>query len=70
MNCGEGREILRLGVVMTGDAAREIAARITAGATVKVTGTLRPVRGRAWASGVTGVEVLADGIGEAAGEPS
>ncbi len=69
VNCGEGREILRLGVVMAGEGAREIGARIAAGATVKVTGTLRAVRGRAWSS-ASGVEVLATAVGEAVAEPS
>jgi primosomal replication protein N len=70
VNCGEGREILKLGVVMAGEGAREIGARIAAGATVKVTGTLRTVRGRAWSSAAGGVEVLATGISEAGAEPS
>lgn len=70
VNCGEGREILRLGVVMAGEGAREIGGRIAAGATVKVTGTLRAVRGRAWSSAASGVEVLATAVGEAVAEPS
>jgi hypothetical protein len=41
LDCGEGREPLRLGVVMVGEGAREIGGRISAGAAVKVTGTLR-----------------------------
>jgi primosomal replication protein N len=64
VNCGEGREILRLGVVMAGGKAREIGARIAAGATVKVMGTLRAVRGRVWSSAASGVEVLASEISE------
>jgi len=64
VNCGEGREILRLGVVMVGESTREIGARIAAGATVKVTGTLRAVRGRGWSSAASGVEVLATAISE------
>jgi len=65
VNCGEGREILKLGVVMAGGDAREIGARIATGATVKVTGRLRAVRGRAWSSAASGVEVLASEISEA-----
>jgi len=64
VNCGDGREILRLGVVMAGGDAREIGARIAAGVAVKVTGTLRAVRGRAWSSAAGGVEVLAVEISE------
>ena len=70
VDCGEGRELLRLGVVMAGEGAREIGARIGAGAAVKVTGTLRAVRGRSWSSAGSGVEVLANGISEAVAEPS
>jgi primosomal replication protein N len=61
VDCGEGREVLRLGVVMAGAAARELGVRISAGATVKVTGALRAVGRRALASGV---EVLASEISE------
>jgi len=50
VNCGEGREVLRLGVVMAGEDAREIGARIAAGATLRVTGTLRAVGGSRWPS--------------------
>jgi primosomal replication protein N len=64
VNCGEGRETLRLAVMMAGVAARELGARIAAGATVKVTGTLRPVRGRVWSSPAVGVEVQAVEISE------
>lgn len=64
VNCGEGREVLRLGVVMAGRDAREVGARIAAGATVKVTGTLRAVRGRAWSSAAGGVEVLASEVSD------
>ncbi|MGA7762751.1 MAG: hypothetical protein WCA59_13475 [Candidatus Binataceae bacterium] len=64
VNCGEGREILKLGVVMAGGDARELGARIAAGATVKVTGTLRAMRGRAWSSAAVGIEVLATEISE------
>ncbi len=69
VNCGEGREILRLGVVMAGEGAREIGTRIAAGATVRVTGTLHAVRGRAWSLAASGVEVLATAIGETVAEP-
>jgi primosomal replication protein N len=64
VDCGEGREPLRLGVVMAGQGAREIGARIGAGGAVKVTGTLRAVRGRVWSSAAGGVEVLASEIVE------
>ena len=64
VNCGEGREIFRLGVVMAGGDARDIGARIAAGVAVRVTGTLRAVRGRAWSSAASGVEVLAIEISE------
>ncbi len=66
VDCGDGRELLRLGVVMAGQGAREVSARIGAGAAVKVTGTLRAVRGRAWSSATSGVEVLASEIVEVA----
>jgi len=62
VDCGEGRELLRLGVVMAGQGAREVGARIDAGAVVKVTGTLRMARGRVWSSAASGVEVLATEI--------
>jgi primosomal replication protein N len=62
VDCGEGRQPLRLGVVMAGQGAREVGARIGAGAAVKVTGTLRAVRGRVWSSAASGVEVLANEI--------
>jgi primosomal replication protein N len=64
VDCGEGRDPLRLGVVMAGEGAREVGARIGAGAAVKVTGTLRAVRGRVWSSAADGVEVLASEIVE------
>jgi len=64
VNCGDGREILRLGVVMSGGDAREVGARIAAGATVKVTGTLRAARGRVWSSASSVVEVLAAEVSE------
>jgi primosomal replication protein N len=64
VNCGDGREILRLGVVMSGGDAREVGARIAAGTTVKVTGTLRAARGRVWSSASSGVEVLAAEVSE------
>jgi len=70
VNCGEGREILRLGVVMTGGDARELGARIAAGATVRVTGALRAVRGRVWSSAAGGVEVLAAEISEVVADAS
>ena len=70
VDCGEGRELLRLGVVMAGEGAREIGARIGAGAAVKVTGTLRAVRGRMWSSAASGVEVLASEVSEVAAAAS
>jgi primosomal replication protein N len=66
LDCGEGREPLRLGVVMIGEGAREIGGRISAGAAVKVTGTLRAVRGRLWPSAASGIEVLASEVSEVA----
>jgi primosomal replication protein N len=66
VDCGEGRELLRLGVVMAGEGARELGARLDAGAAVKVTGTLRVVRGRVWSSAASGVEVLASEVSEVA----
>lgn len=62
VDCGDGRELLRLGVVMAGRDAREVGARIAAGAAVKVTGRLRAARGRVWSSAASGVEVLASEI--------
>ena len=59
VNCGEGREVFRLGVVMAGGEAREIGAKLSAGATVKVIGTLRALRGRGSSSAASGLEVLA-----------
>ncbi len=70
VHCGEGREVLRLGVVMAGGDAREIGARIAAGATVRVTGALRAVRGRVSSSAASGVEVLAVEISEVVADPS
>ena len=70
VNCGEGRESLRLGVVMAGGDARDIGARIAAGVAVKVTGTLRAVRGRARSSAAGGVEVLAVEISDVPGARS
>jgi hypothetical protein len=49
---------------MAGGDARDIGGRIAAGVAVKVTGTLRAVRGRAWSSAAGGVEVLAVEISE------
>jgi primosomal replication protein N len=65
VDCGVGRESLRLEVVMAGEAARELGARLGSGATVRVTGALRPVRTRA-RSGIAlgGVEVVASAIDE------
>jgi primosomal replication protein N len=56
---------LRLEVVMAGEAARELGARLGAGATVRVTGALRPVQRRARSGIVSGgVEVVASAIDE------
>jgi len=66
VDCGESRELLRLGVVMAGEGAREVGARLRAGSAVKVTGTLRAVRGRGWSSSASGVEVLAIEVSEVA----
>jgi hypothetical protein len=52
--------------VMIGEGAREIGGRISAGAAVKVTGTLRAVRGRLWPSAAIGIEVLASEVSEVA----
>jgi hypothetical protein len=49
---------------MAGGDARDIGGRIAAGVAVKVTGTLRAVRGRARSSAAGGVEVLAVEISE------
>jgi hypothetical protein len=49
---------------MVGEEAREVGARIAAGATVMVTGMLRAVRGRGGSSVASGIEVLATGISE------
>ncbi len=64
VECGAGRELLRLGVVMAGEDASEVGTRIRAGAAVKVTGTLRAIRRREWSSATVGVEVLANEIVE------
>ncbi len=60
VDCGEGRERLRLGVVMAGAAVGELGKRLRAGSTVRVAGALRAVRGRI-SSGLAaaGVEVVA-----------
>jgi hypothetical protein len=47
---------------MAGEGAREVGARIRAGAAVKVAGRLRAVRGRAWSSEAGGIEVVANEI--------
>jgi primosomal replication protein N len=66
VDCGESRELLRLGVVMAGEGARELGVRLAAGTTVKVIGTLRAVRGRVSSSAASGVEVLASEVSEVA----
>lgn len=66
VDCGAGREVLRLGVVMAGEDVRELGLRIGAGVTVKITGALRAGRGQSLASGV---EVLASEISEMPANP-
>ena len=69
VDCGDGREMLRLNVVMAGDAARELGVRLRAGSTVSVVGALRAVRGTvASAAAVRGVEVVASKISEVVAE--
>jgi primosomal replication protein N len=68
VNCGEGREVLRLGVVMAGADAREVGARIAAGATLRVTGTLRAVRGSRSLPAESRIEVLASAVSEVAAD--
>ena len=55
---------------MAGGDARDLGARIAVGATVKVTGALRAVRGRVSASAAGGVEVLAVEISEVVADTS
>ncbi|MHB8380854.1 MAG: single-stranded DNA-binding protein [Candidatus Binataceae bacterium] len=57
VECSEGAEKLSLEVVMTGNAAREVAAQLRRGVTVAVKGRLRAVAGRA--IGAPGIEVVA-----------
>src|ERR1700732_5142347 len=54
VDCGEGRESLRLEVVMAGEAARELCARLGAGATGRGSGALRPLQKSARAGVVFG----------------
>jgi primosomal replication protein N len=69
VNCGEGREVLKLAVVMAGADARAVGERIGAGATLRVIGTLRAVHGGRWSSAQSGaVEVLASAISEFAAD--
>jgi single-stranded DNA-binding protein len=60
VECAEPAEKLNLEVVMTGEAAREIAAELKRGAAVAVTGRLRGVA--AHAIGTAGIEVVASRI--------
>jgi primosomal replication protein N len=67
VDCGDGRDTLRLEVVMAGAAARELGGRLRAGAKINVIGALRAARGRT-GSGLAarGVEVVASEISGAA----
>jgi primosomal replication protein N len=60
IECAEPAEKLSLEVVMTGDAAREIAVGLKRGAVVAVTGRLRAASSRA--IGAAGIEVVASRI--------
>ncbi len=65
VDCGEGRETLRLEVVMAGAAARELGARLRIGSTVSVTGALHPSRGpSSLGLAARGVEVVASEVRE------
>lgn len=67
VECGEGRERLRLEVVIAGAAARELGKRLRAGSTVQVAGALRASRARVSAGlALAGVEVVANEITEVA----
>ncbi len=67
VDCSEGRERLRLEVVMAGGLARELGGRLRAGSMVQVAGALRALRGHI-SSGpaAAGVEVVASEITEVA----
>lgn len=60
VECAEPAEKLCLEVVMTGEAAREIAAELKRGAVVAVSGRLRAAASRA--IGTAGIEVVASRI--------
>lgn len=60
VECAEPAEKLSLEVVMTGEAAREVAAGLKRGAVVAVTGRLRAAAARA--IGTAGIEVVASRI--------
>jgi primosomal replication protein N len=65
VECGDGRERLRLAVVMAGAQARELGARLRTGSLVRITGALRETRAHAGAARwAVGVEVVASGIAE------
>jgi primosomal replication protein N len=70
VSSGEGPDTLRLGIVMTGTKADELVSRMGAGATIgtgatiKVTGELRPARERRGPLARPEVEVLAQEIVE------
>jgi single-stranded DNA-binding protein len=70
VDCGEPGGALALAIVMTGEAARLVAPRLHSGELVRVTGTLRAVKGRG-GSGIVqmGIEVVAEEI-TPAGESS
>ncbi len=62
VDCGEGGEALRLGVLMTGDAGRALKAQLRSGARVRVNGMLRGRKGSFVREAGTGVEVIASAI--------
>jgi primosomal replication protein N len=67
VDCGDGREGLRLRVVMAGEGARELGGHLRAGSTVNVIGALRAVRAPVGPHAVArGVEVVASKISEVA----
>jgi primosomal replication protein N len=60
VECAQADEKLSLEVVMTGEAAREIAAELKRGAVVTIEGRLRAAASRA--IGAAGIEVVASRI--------
>jgi single-stranded DNA-binding protein len=65
VECGGEGEELRLDVVMTGEAARDVASRLRAGAEVRVVGTLRAVGRSALRGSRNAIELLASEINPA-----